>query len=615
MVMDGNITEEDIEYYDVRSENVGLVITGGTIVHPSTGLRHRVLLEGWRESNQEMMKRRCDAVHARGARIIGQILHLGRELIGGESDYAPSAPSAIRSPRDPYPPHELDEMQIAAIIGAFTDTAANLLAAGYDGIELHAAHGYLLAQFLSPATNARTDRWGGSIENRFRFVREVVESMRARCGTEFALGVRLSGDEEIAGGLGLRDTVGIGQSLCQLGQVDYLNITMGTRGAYVKDATAPEATAAAIGRTIRSETGLPVVLSQKILGPELAESLLQQGAADIVGMARAFIADPKWAPKAAEGRASRIRPCVGLNQDCRYHAPHLHCAVNAEAGRETQSGFGPIGPAPQNRKIAVVGGGPGGMETARVAALRGHSVTLFEATESLGGQFLLAASLPHRQQLTRIVDHLASEIRHANVTLQLGVRIDEVAELTDRFEAVVLATGAGPCDSPPAESTNLPTLSWWEVLTQGAPPAIGTGRSVFLDDGSGFWFSYGVAEILAQAGWQVTFVTPSPSIGVGIPHESISPLFVRLGRSGTVYRVLADVTGVTEGAVILTNLASGADEVVECDLLVRQTGRRAVTLDATSLPKDFLFFSVGDCITPRRISHAILEGYKAARAL
>jgi 2,4-dienoyl-CoA reductase (NADPH2) len=614
MVRDGNLTDGDLAYFRARAKNVGLVITGAAVVSPNSALRNRNLLEAWEEGNRDMLLRRCDDVHAHGSKIVGQILHLGREMIGGESDFAPVAPSAMRSARDLYPPHALDEAEIQSIIEDFTRSAENFLAAGYDGIELHAAHGYLLAQFLSPATNDRSDRWGGSPERRRRMLIEVVDRMRARSGADFILGVRLSADEEIPNGLGIRDAVEIGYALADTGAVDYLNITIGTRGAYVKDANVPEAIAAEAGATIRREVGLPVVLAQKILTPERGESLLAEGAADVIGMARSFIADAEFATKAASGRSSRIRPCVGLNQDCRSFAPHLHCAVNVEAGRETQPDFGPLQQAVSPRRIAVIGGGPAGMEAARVAALRGHRVTLFEAASNLGGQFLLAASLPHRGQLFSIIEHLAGELRHERVRVELGTRVDGVEEIATQFDTAIVATGAVPVELTNAPEGPTPVVSWWDILTHGAPAPFGGATATFIDDGSGFWTSYGVAEMLAEAGWRVVFTTPSASVGVGIPHESIGPLLVRLGQAGTSYRVLTGAQIIGDGRVTLTNLTSGEDEMHTCDLVVMQTGRRT-SLPRRSSGEAFELRHVGDCVTPRRISHAMFEAQRAARAI
>ncbi|HEU0222258.1 MAG TPA: FAD-dependent oxidoreductase [Paracoccaceae bacterium] len=613
MVRDGIPTEGDIAYYVARAKGVGIVTIGGMVAMREAAFRARILAEGFNPEAVPAMRQRSEAVHALGARIVGQLSHLGRETTGLEPEFPPVGASALRSPRDPYPPHVLETPEIEAIIEGFAAAARNLQAADFDGVELHAAHGYLFAQFLSPAVNTRSDAWGGSPERRLRLLAEAVMRIRETCRPNFLIGVRLSADEEIADGLGVRDTVGIAQGLARLGAVDYLSITVGVRGTYVKDATAPIAPAARAAGIIRKESGLPIIVGQKIPTPELAEELLAEGVADMIGMARAFVADPRFAEKAAAGQGARIRPCVGLNQDCRMFSPHLHCAVNPETGREVQAPFDRLAPAVTPRRLAVIGGGPAGMEAARVAALRGHAVTLFEASDALGGQFLLAASLPHRSGLLRIIDHLVGELRHAGVTVKLGSRIDDLAELGDGFDAACIATGAtfAPLSG---WSGGLPALTWAEVLREGAPAPRGGGHAAFIDDGLGFWFSYGVTEMLVEAGWRVTLLTSSAVIGANLPHESVGPLLARLGAGGTRFRVLTGVEDSGPGWVQAVNLTSGEEERIECDLAVVQTGRLADPGPAAA-PLGLTIRRVGDCVTPRRITHALFDGQKFARAL
>jgi 2,4-dienoyl-CoA reductase (NADPH2) len=616
MVRDGAITDDDIAYYEVRARSRPAMIIGGAIVvHPTSTLRLRSLVEGYDERVLEGLQRRSDAIHAHGVRLVGQLVHLGRELIGGESNYAPSAPSALRSPRDLYPPHVLDESEISTLVRAFGHSAHNLQVSGHDGVEIHAAHGYLVAQFLSPATNHRTDAYGGTPEKRVRFLREVIDAIRTRCRDDFVLGIRLSADEELSDGLGIQDTAKIAKELARENCVDYLSITLGTRGYYVKDVTQPEATAARAAHIIRDACGLPIIIGQKIVTPEMAERLLVNGDADLIGMTRAFIADPEWISKAARGEAHRIRPCIGVNQDCRAFSPHLHCAVNPSAGREMHPQFQDSGPAVSSRRIAVIGGGPAGLEAARVAAGRGHQVTLFEATDGVGGQFLYASSVPHRQGLRRFIDYLRGEVRHLDVRIELGVKVEGPEDLGGRFDIAVIATGA--VAKPLEESfSGRNVITWFDVLAKGAPAPEGNGRAVLVDDGSAFWWTYGVAEALAQAGWRVLIATPSAVIAGAIPMESVGPLLARLGSAGTEYRVLTVLSDVVNGAAHLMNATSGQEEIVPCDLVVVQTGRAPVAKLATTLKDAGMeLHMIGDCVTPRRMSHAVFEAQRLARSL
>lgn len=616
MVKAGVPTEDDLAYYAARAKGVGLVITGAMVAHPQAVVRERNRVETFNPLALEALRRRTEVVHALGAKIVGQLNHVGRETVGSESEFAPVGATARRASRDPYPPHALEDREILTLIDGFAQAAVNLKSTGYDGAELHAAHGYLFAQFLSPATNHRTDRWGGTPEKRLRLVRETAERIRERCGEDFIIGVRLSADEEVADGLEVRDTVGIGQALAGAGTVDYLNITLGVRGGYVKDATAPVAPAARAAGIIRKECGLPVILGQKIQTPELAEKLLEEGAADIIGMARAFIADPDFATKARSGRSDRIRPCVGLNQDCRSFNPHIHCALNPETGRELRPDFGPARPAQTPRRVAVIGGGPAGMEAARLAALRGHKVTLFEASEALGGQFLIAASVPNRGGLLRMVDHLIHELRHGAVEVRLNTPVNDLDALASDFDAAILATGATPAPLS-LPSGGIPTMTWAELLRDGAPAPSGNGEAVFADDGLGFWFSYGAAEKLAEAGWRVTFLTTAGAIGGNLPAESVGGVLARLGRADTSFRVLTGIETIGPAGVTAVNLTSGREEDIPCDLVVMQTGRLVTPLPASANweARGLALHVVGDCVTPRRISHALFEGQRAARSL
>lgn len=617
MVRDGVLTDADIAHYEaIARTGPGLIITGATVVDPTSTLRVRMLLEAYNERAGEMLQRKAGMVHRHGVKLFGQILHLGRESTGLDSDFPPSGPSPIRSPRDAFPPHQLDTGEIDAIVEAFGRSALNLQQAGFDGIEIHGAHGYLVTQFLSPATNQRGDGYGGNFANRMRFLVEVIHSIRKYCGEEMPLSVRLSADEEVADGLEIPDTRRIAVALAELGLVDVLNITLGVRGGYVKDMTAPDAVAAYAAKSIRAACGLPVIVGQRIGTPEVAERVLADGAGDLVGMARAFIADPEWIAHAAAGEPGRIRPCLNLNQDCRAFTPHLHCAVNPGTGRELYPGFGNLRPAESIKRVAVIGGGPAGLEAALTAARRGHRVTVFEASDGFGGQFLFASAVPHRDGLRRLIDYQLSELRRLEVTLRTAVGIHGADDLDGDYDAAIVATGAVPA---PLDDTlrRAGALSWFDILAEGAPEPSGKSRALFVDDGSGFWWNYGVAEALAVAGWQVTFATPSLTVANQIPAESVSPLLGRLGAAGTAFRILTGFEGLDSGGARLTSLLTGEDEHFACELVVVQTGRTAVSGPARALRESGLgeVHAVGDCLTPRRVSFALYEAQRVARAI
>lgn len=611
MAVDGVPTHGDQEHFErLAAGGVGLIIGGATVVHPSTTLRSRKLVEAYIDEVVPALTEKAAAVHRHGAKIIGQLCHLGREFIGGESDSPPSAPSALKTVRDAYPPHELTEDEIADIVRGWGVSTANLVRAGYDGAEIHAAHGYLPAQFMSPATNLRTDRYGGSFENRMRFLDEVVAVMREALPANMVLGVRLSAEEEIPGGMVLEDCVRIAEHLAASGSVDYFSITHGTRGMYVKDATNPDAVAVESAARIRAATGLPVLVGQRIRDAATADHIVKTGKADLVGMARALIADPDLPEKSRTGRLDEVRGCLGINQDCRAFDPHLHCAVNAEVGRGRHANYGVEVAEPKD--VVVIGGGPAGLEAARVAAGRGHRVTVFEADTELGGTVRVAAKSPHRATIIDVIDYLSAEMRRLRVEVNLGARIevDDLADLQEMADHVVVATGSAPGPVPGGSGTGPRTVTVDDVLSGAIPET--PGRAVVHDPSDGFWPAYSAAEALVARGWEVDVVTPLTGLAHRVPAESVGPLLTRLGTGGARLHAATRLVLPGEGgaATSLTPVFGGVETPVEPDLVVWHTPRTPLDTLARTLGRQDNVSVIGDCLTPRRISHAIAEGYR-----
>jgi 2,4-dienoyl-CoA reductase (NADPH2) len=608
LVEHGVPTHGDVEHFErLAAGGVGLIIGGATVVHPTSALRSGKLVEGYLDEVVPAMAEKAKVVHRHGARLIGQLCHLGREFIGGESDEAPMAPSPLKTVRDAYPPHELTVAEIESIVEGWRVSTEHLVEAGLDGVEIHAAHGYLPAQFMSALTNRRTDDFGGSFDNRMRFLHLVVDAMRSVTPPDFALGVRLSGEEEIPGGMGIEDCVRIADDLAARGDVDYFSITHGTRGKYVKDSTGPDGVAIPSASRVRAVTGMPTLVGQRIRDVATAEHAIKAGHADLVGMARALIADPDLPEKSRTGRLEEIRGCLGVNQDCRAFDPHLHCAVNAEVGRGRLPGVGVRVDRP--REVYVIGGGPAGLEAARVAAERGHRVTLFEQDRVLGGAVRIAAASPHRATLIDIVDYLERETRRLKVEVNLGAAIsaDDLAEIRDLADHVILATGSTSGPLPPGTAP-CPVVTVEDVLTGAVPDQ--PGAAVVYDESDGFWPAYSAAEGLAQRGWTVTFATALTALAPRVPAESAGPLLQRLGDASVSLHVAHRLV-LGEESVSLVPVFGGSPLDVQPALVVSHQQRVPVD-DLRRAGADLSSLTViGDCITPRRISHAIAEGYRA----
>lgn len=605
-------TEDDAIHFErLAAGGVAMIVTGATIAHPSSGLRSRKLVEVFLDDVIPAMKHKADVVHKHGALLIGQLIHLGREFIGGESDYAPLAPTQIKTPRDAYPPRELTKREILEIVEGFRKSAANLVEAGVDGCEIHAAHGYLIAQFMSTLTNHRTDEFGGSFENRTRVLRMILDAIRAELPEGGILGVRLSAEEEIPGGMDIADAVEVAKMLADTGKIDYISVTHGVRGAYVKDSTNEDGVAVPSASKIREASGLPVLVGQRIRDVDRAETIIKQGHADMVGMARALIADPQLPNKSREGRFTEIRGCLGINQDCRAFDPHLHCAVNAEIGRKRPVSVDVQVERPKT--VSIIGGGIAGMECARIAAGRGHDVTIYERNDHLGGSVLVASQAPYRKTLEDINGYLSSEMSRLRVTVHLGAGIDQddFGDLMEMSDHVVIATGSKP--SPPRQFGDIPAMSVDDVILANRSD-LPEGTAIVFDEGDGFWPAYNAAERLVGLGWKVIFATPLGGIATRVPHESVGPLLNRLGECGTVFKPMHNLERheMDSKSVFLRPVFGGEAEVLQPDLIVWHK-HRLPNDELTSRAEDFDMSKIsiiGDCLTPRRIGHAISEGYK-----
>ncbi|MDO7902899.1 FAD-dependent oxidoreductase [Pseudomonas sp. K1(2024)] len=478
-------------YFAERARGgVGLMVTGGIAPNDEGGVyAGAAKLSTEQEAEQHRLV--TDAVHAAGGKICLQILHAGRYA------YSPRqvAPSAIQAPINPFKPKALDEEGIEKQIGDFVNCARLAQSAGYDGVEVMGSEGYFINQFLAAHTNQRTDRWGGSYENRMRLAVEIVRRVREAVGREFIIIFRLSMLDLVEGGSDWAEIEQLAKAIEQAGAT-LINTGIGWHEARIPTIATkvPRAAFSKVTAKLRGAVGIPLITTNRINTPEVAERVLAEGDADMVSMARPFLADPEFVNKAAQGRAAAINTCIGCNQACLDHTfggKLTSCLVNPRACHETELNYLP---APVAKRIAVVGAGPAGMAAASVAAERGHQVTLFDAAAEIGGQFNVAKRVPGKEEFNETLRYFANQLTQTGVHLRLNTRVGVDDLVAGGFDEVILATGITPRTPAIPGIEHAKVLSYLDVLLERKP----VGERVAVIGAGGIGFD--VSEYLVHAG-------------------------------------------------------------------------------------------------------------------
>jgi 2,4-dienoyl-CoA reductase-like NADH-dependent reductase (Old Yellow Enzyme family)/thioredoxin reductase len=564
-----------------------------------------------------MLRQRAEIVHAEGAACFAQVYHSGSARHGAIAGPL-MAPSAVADPYEALVPHPLSEREIDELIWTFAHQIRRIADAGLDAAEIHGAHGYLVNQFLSPYANRRTDRWGGSTENRVRFVQEAIAAARTMVGSDFPIGIRVGVDGDGHGrGITIDELARTCEILAQ--DVAYISVSGGNYAgfgdgletAYVSPWYREPAFNREASAAVKAVVDVPVILTGRIADAAVAESLLADGVADMVGMVRALIADPDLPRKAREGRSDQIRMCLGMSE-CHAIGPHrvpVTCAVNAAAAREAEM---ELVPTEAPRTVVVVGAGPAGMETARVAALRGHRVFLADARRTLGGTPAILALDPNRRNLRDHVAFFDVELRRLGVELVLGnvVTADELVEFG--ADVVVIATGGVPM-VPEVPGIDGPTVVQALDVLQGAPTL---DRVLVV---GGFDKHLGpptIAEMLSDQGKAVEMVSEQFDFAQGVEDGTRFPLRKRLAGKGVTVSMLHRLERVeTDGAVVVDTMTSVERRIDDCTVVLAcgllPDERLARELDGR-VPEVHV---IGDALAPRRMMHATLEGARTAHAL
>lgn len=607
---DGSVGDELIAYYAARAKGgFGLLITEFTAISPE-GKALPGQLVNYSADCIPGFKRLTEAIHSHGSKIFMQLQHSGRQTTSHFTGLQPVAPSPIPCPVNKELPRELTVAEIQEIVEKFGEGALRAKSAGFDGVEVHGAHGYLAAQFMSSYSNKRLDGYGGDLRGRACFSVELIQKIKEKCGREFPLIFRISGDERVESGRKLAETVLIAKMLEEAG-ADAIHVSTGVYASMqymVPPANVPQGFNLDAAQAVKQGVHIPVIAVGRIIDPLMAEDVIASGIADFVALGRACLADPEFPNKVKEDKAEEISPCVGCLTRCNG-APGIDpddhgvsCMINPFTGHER---FMRIEKAEKPKNIVIVGGGMGGLEAAWVSAARGHQVTLFEKNEKAGGQVIPGSVPPFKHELTRAIRFYTTMCRKYGVDLRLGSEADAEAVLDLQPDEVILATGATPA-APSIPNDGIPVVQAVEVLNG----QVMAGKRVLIVGGG--LVGLETAEYLLTQNRQATIVEMLDQAGAGL-HPSIQFFVFRALKEGNVdilthtkvEKFLAD------GALCST--ASGQVTLTGYDMVILAVGSIAYNpLQAALEGKVPALHVIGDADKPRRIVDAIEEAARLA---